>query len=640
MGDYHGSDCEEVDGAFANVLVDVKVLGETVGYQFESNASCPTVPITGHFRYDPQTYTTYRTAYSLGSAYRLSTLATTIRVRLNNGSDVACMAANITPDLGPVASNLLKGIPVAILILSGLISMALKTSRSRSSMFRYEIANSQRDPVEPFLPGIGDCLQYMQFIFMAGCLTLSYPGFFKPIVSQFSWSSLIYANGPIAHEFLYPGVQDNIYSINGTYGLELMAQVLGATTMTDLWTNATINLSVMVLILVVMIQLASLFKWMWRLLSTPQSGNIEMKADFLAHIQHAGWSVLRMVLHYYIFPIVTFSLYQSHVAKFFPVYQTFLAVLLVSLLAVSLGFVVRYLGLHDKQNLFFTESSLPRSSQSWLSDALYGLPLLRGIIIGGLQISGIGQIVALAICEIALIVALFSHRYTSPVWKGISIAVVRLTTILMSCAFLPSVGLSEGTKGYVGYCILSFHAAVLIFGFFANSILNVLKLVLRRKNILDPHSVDPEDRPPVFGLDQLSRRSKRNMSFSHLPALSPDPACIPHHSVRGSSEESHSMDGHFYRQPRSRNYTSMSPSEATGTVESIPSSSDTESRGSTETDFEERRSDVDYSVREADQYYRRREIVMGSSEPPRESDTFSRWRPKKEKGFEVVRSSS
>lgn len=63
-------------------------------------------------------------------------------------------------------------------------------------------------------------------------------------------------------------------------------------------------------------------------------------------------------------------------------------------------------------------------------------------------------------------------------------------------------------------------------------------------------------------------------------------------------------------------------------------------------------SDVDYSVREADQYYRHaaaRTIVMGSRSPRQDPPTrpsdpgasLSRWmqrKGKKEKGFEVVRS--
>lgn len=443
------------------------------------------------YRSDPRTYTNYESFYSLDGAYQLHTLATTIRLQLNNGSDAACVAAHITPDIGPLASNLLKSLPLAIMLISGIIAAGIRIYRNRgSSIFRYEIANSANDPAECFFPGMGSCLQYIQFVFMTGCLTLSYPGFFKPIVSQLAWSSLYYANGPITHEFTYPGIGDGIYTMNGTYGLELMAQTLGATTVGDLWINSTINLAVMLVGIVAVVQYATLVKWMRNIIpfwKTP--GGLDLRAEFLTRIQHTGWSVLRTMLQYYLLPIVTFSLYQPLMATFFPVYRTFLAVMLVALLAVTLGLVVRYLGIQNRQEIFFADSILSKqTTRSWLLDALHGIPLIQGVAIGGLQVSGVGQIIVLAACEIFLIIVLALHyqRHTS-LWKPVAFPVVRLTTILISCAFLPAAGLSEGTKGYLGYSILFLHAAALLFGFLATAVVDLARLVLG--------TADPAGRP-------------------------------------------------------------------------------------------------------------------------------------------------
>lgn len=487
-------------------------------------------------RSDPQMYTKYESFYALDGAYRLRTLATTIRLQLNNGSDAACVAAHITPDIGSLASILLKSLPLAIMLVSGIITAGIKIYRNRgSSMFRYEIANSAKDPAESSFPGMGSCIQYIQFVFMTGCLTLSYPGFFKPIVSQLAWSSLYYANGPIGHEFTYPGIGDGIYTMNGTYGLEEMAQTLGATTVGDLWINSTINLAVMLVGIAAVIQLATPVKWMRNILpfwKTP--GSLDLRAEFLTRIQHTGWSVLRTVLQYYLLPIVTFSLYQPLMATFFPVYRTLLAVMLVALLAVTLGLVVRYLGMQNRQDIFFTDSSLSkRTTRSWLSDALHGLPLIQGIAIGGLQISGVGQIIVLAVCEIFLIIVLALHnRRGTSLWKSLASPVVRLATILMSCAFLPAAGLSEGTKGYLGYSILFLHAAVLVLGFLATAILDLARSVLGTADLAGRPDSAPvclsyslyqasANNDQVFGLDQLSRRSKRRTTFGELPALSP-----------------------------------------------------------------------------------------------------------------------
>lgn len=51
-GDYPGPNgCEQLNGADAKVLVDVKALGRSVGHQIESNGSCPTLSPIGHLRY-------------------------------------------------------------------------------------------------------------------------------------------------------------------------------------------------------------------------------------------------------------------------------------------------------------------------------------------------------------------------------------------------------------------------------------------------------------------------------------------------------------------------------------------------------------------------------------------------------------
>ncbi|PLB54191.1 hypothetical protein P170DRAFT_397304 [Aspergillus steynii IBT 23096] len=664
-------ECQALGDAYAEPIVNVSVLGHPVGVQKQSSARCPTVPSMDAPRWDPRIHSEFLVSYSLDSPHRFSTLATTFRVPLNNGTELACVAANITPDLGSTAVKLLKGIPLTIMLLSVIIAAGIKFYMSRqSSIFRYEIANSSHDPAESFLPGLGDCLQYLQFIFMSGCLTLLYPGYFRPVVSQLAWSSLIYANGPITHQFIYPGVEKGIYTFNGTYGLEEMAQILGATTMSDLWPNAIINLSVMVLVVVVIIQIASLLKWMWRLFpfwGPPKP--FEPRTEFLAHMQHAGWSVLRMVLYYYPLPIATFSLYQP-LMTYFPVYRSFLAVSVVALLGVSLGFLVRYLKAHGRQDSFFSESTLPgRSTRKWFFDALYGLPLIRGVAIGALQVSGIGQIIILIACEIALIVCLLLYRKNGSVWKPIGLSAVRLTTMAMSCAFLPSVGLNEGSKGLVGYFILSLHASALILGFLVPSLLNCAMYILVRLGVLDSHFIDmkpDQQNAPVFGLNQLSRRSKRGTSFSHLPPLSPPDQSITAYITHTPLPRPGSSEGElciaddasqFYRAPR-RNPSSYAPTDGTRTIRSMPSSSDMgdsagDSGGSSMELIEEdeddlasdRASNVDYSVRESDQYYRRTRIVMGSnqsadtgsqSKPPR---TLPRWKQRKpkEKGFEVIR---
>lgn len=151
-------------------------------------------------------------------------------------------------------------------------------------------------------------------------------------------------------------------------------------------------------------------------------------------------------------------------------------------------------------------------------------------------------------------------------------------------------------------------------------------------------------------------------------------AYIPHITFRASSSEGSAVIGdderHYSFRPPRHNHISSSPTDdrSRTTMHSIPSSSSSstpsldvnqESQSpnteppDTEMDLEtDKPSEVDYSVRESDQYYchtAARTIFMGSSDPKQHNTarstesgaSLSRWMHRKwknEKRFEVVRS--
>ncbi|RAQ40972.1 hypothetical protein AFGD_007361 [Aspergillus flavus] len=671
-GDYESHNCEALGGALARISIDARVLGRSVVTDdrlLDSSGACPELSPVDYPRSDPRTYAMYRASYSLDHAYRMNTLATTIRLRLND-TDIHCNAANITPYIGATASGVLKGVPLAIMILTGVINGAVMICRSRGRrVFRYELANASRDPSESYFPGLGDWLHYIQFIFLTGCLTLSYPGFFRASVGELAWSSLILRNWPVTHSFIYPGVEDNIYAVNATYGFEEMAQYLGATTMSDLWTNAIVNLALVLLGVIVASQLVWLIKSAWQLFPTRGSTHIiDLPTEFLTHIQHMGWSVARVLLNYFLHPIVALSLYQPLLATWYPVYRTFLAVSFVAALAVSLAFIVWYLVKDDRQNNFFYKGAYPRnSSHDWLSVTLYMVPFLRGLAIGALQTSGLGQILVLISCELFILSCLLWNWRVQRAWRHACFATVRLVIVGMSCAFLPRAGVHEGNKALVGYFIISLHAAVLFTGFIVDCLYEMVRFVLSKLGFVDPRAADMEhhsDKAPVFGIGQLSRRSTRRMSFARLPALNPAEISVPY-TQRPSTPRRPSFLGElpirnehpsFFRAPRSE--TTSTRSAWSVVSPSSPSQSGSESRGSSmesveleALDLESKSSEgVDYSYREADQYYGRPPtsvpVVQNVVQSQGESSNLGkekkrgawRWKRKpKEKGFEVIR---
>lgn len=111
------------------------------------------------------------------------------------------------------------------------------------------------------------------------------------------------------------------------------------------------------------------------------------------------------------------------------------------------------------------------------------LSFARGVAIGALQPSGIAQIVLLAICEVVAILTLVAFRpFPSPTSMNLyhaCFSIVRFLTILLSVVFVPSLGVSQAARGWIGYVILFLHAIVLVFGFFLNALQTLVEVIAR-----------------------------------------------------------------------------------------------------------------------------------------------------------------
>ncbi|KAL4879187.1 hypothetical protein BJY04DRAFT_220307 [Aspergillus karnatakaensis] len=667
LGDFIDDRCDELLGASAEFIVDARVLGKSVIHEapIGLKAVCPTLSRKDNPRWDRRTYTIYEASFPLEHPYRFSTLDTTIRLHLNN-TDVACVHANITPYIGAGSSQAGLLIPLAVMLLSGLVTGASRTyQKRRRSTFRYELEDDLRDPAESSMPGLGHCLHYLQFIFLTGCLTVSYPGFFRAVVSSLSWSSLIFKNWPVTHQFVYPGVQDGIYTANATFGLEEMAQYLGSTTTSDLWTNSIVNLVLLVVGVVVSIQLVFLCKWMWQLYPFRRDGHaqqtISLQREFSTLLKRTGWSVARVVLDYFIHPLIALSLFQMNNARWFPVTHTSTSLIVVAALAGVLILVVRRLVKTDRQAIFFRQTFLPWGfGQHWGFYTLYGIPFVRGLAIGGLQLSGLAELIILLGCELCILTCGVWNWYTGFTWRHALLCAARLVALSMSLVFVKEAAATERTKGIVAYGILALHLMVLIAGLAVDCLYEPLRYLLYRFGVLDsaPKRLD-RAKAPVFGISQLSHRSTRRFSFAHLPPLDPaaiysSPPHTRHSSVRrpGSSEESHSPDDleSFFRPPRTNGsiYSrdiAFSPTHSPQGSDASDTQYETVELASLDNVYETLNSTEYYAERESDQFYRRpdREHTQPARQEQEEDSRANRrrWRWKrqkpKERGFEVIR---
>lgn len=135
--------------------------------------------------------------------------------------------------------------------------------------------------------------------------------------------------------------------------------------------------------------------------------------------------------------------------------------------------------------------------------------IMRGITFGGLQPSGIAQVTLLAACEIVMILAVYGikpyARETSMnLWHFI-FSIVRLLTILLMMAFVPSINATDAVKSWTGWVILGIHAVILLFGFVLKALQTLLELVVRgystdeeaaRGGFAKVCAASPRTRPP------------------------------------------------------------------------------------------------------------------------------------------------
>ena len=489
------------------------------------NQDCPLGPAFDGNESDPDTLPGFTVAHDFYSPYAFSTLAATIYVKSGDkgAPDLACVSAGITPALGDKISNAIRLTPAAILVLVALatITAAIFSPWGTSDIYRWS-SNYGRDEdlLRLVTPGLGDCLQYIQFAFLLGSLTLNYPGFFQPVLSKLSWSVLLFNESFVSDSDGFDSLVDGVYAIDGDYGLTRMIQLIGLAEDEDLWAGHVIWLLVIIGSVVLLSQAGYLFRWGYRYILNQQEQDLQSK-----NMPFTVGNIIRITYNYFLLPLISFSMFQLLVAgRSRTVVVALAAIFLIGLFGVS-GWILRNI---------FTTKPLSHLFDDLPTVLLYGplyntysddaapyaanhilLAVFRGVAVGAVQPSGIAQLVLLAICEVIFILTLHAFRpFSSPTSMNAYhtiFAFARLATTLLSVAFVPSLGVTEDARGWIGYVILLLHGMILIFGFFLNAIQTIIEVLARAAG------AGGESRGPLvraFGSRQLSRRARRNMRGS------------------------------------------------------------------------------------------------------------------------------
>ena len=517
-------------GNYSTLLADFKVLTydayNAKGSQFcphLESGSCPLGPLFDANATDPYSLHSFALGHDFGSPYYFSTLTGTIRVLSgdNNAPEVVCVTTNITPDLGRNIANLITWLPAAILILKGIATLAaaIYSPWGSSDIFRWS-SNYGRDEdlLRLVTPGFGDCLQYIQFVTLMGSLTLQFPGFFQPALSQTAWSLLLFNESFVSHGSGTQSLQDGIYVTNGTYGIANMRQLIGMSESEDVWACMAIFLGVIAAAVIVMCQLGFFGRWIYRTATRTSEEDLRQK-----NLPFTLGNMVRLLLNFFILPIVALSLFQLVITAMSPTVVVALAAVLFVIVIVTAGWIMRVIFAAKPRTFLFDDMTTvllygPLYNTYSDSAAPFALvPVLitfiRGVAFGAVQPSGTAQIIILAICEIILILTLNAFRpfqnQTSMNAYHTFFSVVRLITVLLCIAFIPSLAVDEAPKGWIGYVILLLHACVLVFGFFLNSAQTLIEVICRSLGIAGHGAQTGEVRGSILNWRMLKQRRAR-----------------------------------------------------------------------------------------------------------------------------------
>ncbi|KAI1847068.1 hypothetical protein JX266_006943 [Neoarthrinium moseri] len=461
-----------------------------------SNSSA-TSQIPGH------DYSAFALSQDVGNIHSLSTIHLELRLLAINATEVACVSAFVTPEIPRSLTDALRYGPIALLVAVLAMNYCQQHFYIRNGLGGVREAWLM-DTNRPLVDGVGDLLQHLQFAFLTGCLSLEYPGFFQPVVSSLNWYSIFSSSNAFLGGFTYTGVSDGIFVTNGTYGgtsgMEHMIQILGAPMAMEVW----INMTIITLLLIAVAAALFLFHRLYQRLR-----GIAGKWEFGA-VQQLIQESLRMVLTYFIQPIIAISTYQLDSIGLLPTYLISLAVLLVVIASAAYIWLFQQTPTEGLAALIVNMpecsggSKAKQRSVRALVLVHFILNFFRGVAIGALQMSTNAQLAILILCEAILIASVLC--FIPSLWHSrlVVCAVGRLIVLLLMIAFItPSTSLTS--KTLVAYAILVLELVILFTAILIPRVCRFISFWLHH---------DSSKQTPVYNLRQLRRRSQH---FKQLP---------------------------------------------------------------------------------------------------------------------------
>lgn len=489
-----------------------------------TNGTCPLAPV---FDLDgvqaeelPARLPSVNLTHDFFNAHTFMSITPTLLIIYGNegATNIGCISATLTPDLGSQA-KLVTFLPLLVLLLTGagVIFAGIWSPWGATDVFHWSSNYGRHDNLLRLVtPGFGDCLQYIQFVVLTGSLSLNYPGFYQPIVSQASWSALIFNQTFVSDSESWQSIVDGLYVTSSNYGLQRLAQLVGLAEPEDIWAGMMVWLCVIIGAVFILTQFGFLAQRLFRVISSTPEEDLRAK-----NIPFSIGNVVRIIFNYFLLPLVSLTTFQLVVAGDSPAHVVALAVVTIVLLIVFAAWLLRFIISRPTSILFDDLPTVLKYGPLYNTYAEHAtafavvpivLTMIRGIAIGAVQPSGITQIILLAICEVIQILTIYAfrpfHQGTSMNMYHFIFCAARLSTIMLMVAFTSPLGVTDGPKGWIGYIILMLHAIVLLVGFFVHvlqTFFEVTALILGAGGDND-RGLTRGGLSKIFGMRQLARR--------------------------------------------------------------------------------------------------------------------------------------
>ncbi|TGZ80644.1 hypothetical protein EX30DRAFT_341299 [Ascodesmis nigricans] len=476
----------------------------------------------------------------LPSGYQFTSLGVHMRIKAGDNpaqTTLGCIHFEVTPALNQATSDAIRWFAVATLVTVGISCIVAAISNPWSGttdLFKWSTNyGMDHDMLRLVTPGFGDCLNWLQFITLTGALSLDYPGYYQAVVSKLAWSCLLLevnfysGNGKTPDYWVHDGL---LVVQAWKKGFERLGQAVGLTTVNDIWVSVAVWFWIVTIAVITIFQIWFWTRRMYRKVMKIEEGDLSSR-----NLPFTYGMLNRITFTWFLMPLLATSLFQLVVANESDTDLVIVAAVSVFLLISSALLIVYLIQRHrPRQGLWDNLPTLLRFGTFYntLQETelrFFAVQLAsnvaRAIIIGALQHSGVAQISVLIAIEIAMMLAVLGlqpyHPETSMNLIHFIFCVIRLITIILQLAFIPSLKTSDAVKGWAGWIILGLHGVTLAFLFLFKALQTLLEMALR--GYRGDEEASRGGIVKIFGMRQLHRR-KRNANAEHRSSpLTPTP---------------------------------------------------------------------------------------------------------------------